>query len=61
MVEQQKKKSSDDTPVIDKRLAERLVSRGKITREELQKHLKELPDLAEKADNIAGVIYPHQG
>jgi polyhydroxyalkanoate synthesis regulator phasin len=57
----QKKKTSDDKPVIDKRLSDRLVARGKITRDELEKHLKDLPDLTDKADNIAGIIYPHQG
>ena len=58
---EQKKKTSDDQPVIDKRLADRLVAKGKISREELEKHLKELPDLADRADNIAGIVYPNQG
>jgi hypothetical protein len=58
---EQKKKTSDDQPVIDKRLADRLVAKGKISREDLEKHLKELPDLADKADNIAGIVYPNQG
>jgi hypothetical protein len=57
----QKKKTSDDKPVLDKRLTDRLVARGKVSREELEKHLKDLPDLADKADNIAGIVYPHQG
>jgi hypothetical protein len=55
------KKKSDDKPVIDKRLADRLVARGKVSREDLEKHLKDLPDLADKADNIAGIVYPNQG
>jgi hypothetical protein len=58
---EQKKKTSDDQPVIDKRLADRLVAKGKISREDLEKHLKELPDLADRADNIAGIVYPNQG
>jgi hypothetical protein len=57
----QKKKTTDDKPLIDKRLSDRLVARGKITREDLEKHLKDLPDLADKADNIAGIVYPNQG
>ena len=57
----QKKKTTDDKPLIDKRLSDRLVARGKITREDLEKHLKDLPDLADKADNIAGIVYPSQG
>ncbi len=55
------KKKPDDKPVIDKRLADRLVARGKVSREDFEKHLKDLPDLADKADNIAGVVYPNQG
>jgi hypothetical protein len=58
---EQKKKSSDDQTLIDKRLADRLVAKGKISRDDLEKHLKELPDLADKADNIAGIVYPNQG
>jgi hypothetical protein len=58
---EQKKKTSDDQPVIDKRLADRLVAKGKITREELDKHLNGLPDLADRADNISGIVYPNQG
>ncbi|MBM4279209.1 MAG: hypothetical protein FJ137_00110 [Deltaproteobacteria bacterium] len=57
----QKKKTTDDKPLIDKRLSDRLVARGKITRDDLEKHLKDLPDLADKADNIAGIVYPNQG
>lgn len=60
MAEQQKKKT-DDKPLIDKRLTDRLVAKGTVSRDELEKRLADLPDLADKADNIAGIVYPGQG
>ena len=55
------KKKNDDKPLLDKRLVDRLVARGRVSRDDLEKHLKDLPDLADKADNIAGIVYPNQG
>lgn len=56
-------KKTTDKPaiVMDKRLIDRQIERGNLSRDELDQHLKALPDLEEQADNIAGVIYPQQG
>jgi hypothetical protein len=54
------KKNPDEKPliVLDKRLSERQKARGKITPTEYEAHLAALPDLADKADNIASLVYP---
>jgi len=44
--------------VLDKRLAERQIARGNMTSAEFTKHLGDLPDLADKADNISAIVYP---
>ena len=56
-----KKKKSDSTiATYDKRIVERSVARGKISRADLDTHLKQLPDLENQADNIADKVYPEQ-
>ena len=56
-----KKKKSDSTiATYDKRIVERSVARGKISRADLDTHLKQLPDLESQADNIADKVYPEQ-
>ena len=52
-----KKKDQRDNTVIDKRVIERSVARGAMTKAEMEAHLKALPDLADKADNIADKVY----
>ncbi len=54
------KKNPDDKPIIvlDKRLVERQIARGNMSAAEFDKHLGALPDLAEKTDNIASIVYP---
>jgi hypothetical protein len=47
--------------VMDKRLVDRLVAKGKFTRAEVEKQLESLPDLADKADNIGPMVYPNHG
>ncbi|MBL4818328.1 MAG: hypothetical protein JKY15_03730 [Deltaproteobacteria bacterium] len=42
---------------FDKRVAHRFIQSQKVTREDLEKHLAELPDLAEKAEDIAPKIF----
>jgi hypothetical protein len=54
-----KKKKSDPTLAnFDKRIVERNVTRGKLSRADLDAHLKQLPDLESQADNIADKVYP---
>ena len=54
------KKNPDEKSilVLDKRLVERQVARGAMTNAEFAKHLSDLPDLADKADNISAIVYP---
>ncbi len=58
-----KKKNSDDlAPIlVDKRLVERQLAKGRVSQADVDKHLQSLPDVADKADNIASVVYPNQG
>jgi hypothetical protein len=58
-----KKKNSDDVApiLVDKRLYERQLAKGRITQAAYDKHINALPDVADKADNIANVVYPNQG
>jgi len=46
--------------LLDKRLTERNVAKGTLPKAELEKHLKDLPDLADKCDSIASIVYPQQ-
>ncbi len=46
--------------LLDKRLVERQIARGKLSQAELDKHLQGLADLGDKAENIAGIVYPQQ-
>lgn len=43
--------------IVDKRLIDRNVSNGRISRTEVEDHLKGLPDLQDQADNIADIVY----
>ena len=52
-----KKKDQRSNTLLDKRVIERSVARGAMTKAEMEAHLKALPDLADKADNIADKIY----
>ena len=58
-----KKKNSDElAPIlVDKRLIDRQLAKGRVTQADVDKHLSNLPDVAEKSDNIASVVYPNQG
>jgi len=38
--------------IFDKRIIERNIERGRLTKEEYEEHLKALPDEAEKAEEI---------
>lgn len=52
-----KKKDGKPISQLDKRVVERSVARGFVTKAELEAHLKALPDLADQADNIADKVY----
>jgi hypothetical protein len=55
------KKKSDAAPselLLDKRLVERQIAKGSLSRAEFDKQIKDLPDLADRADNIASIVYP---
>lgn len=41
-----------DLNTLDRRMAERLIRSGKLSREDWEKHLQSLPDVAEKAEPI---------
>ena len=57
----QKKSNAPSELILDKRLVERQIAKGNLSRAEYEKIVKELPDLADKADNIASIVYPNQG
>lgn len=42
-----------DLQNLDRRVAERLIKRGVLTREQWDQHLAELPDLLEQAEPVA--------
>lgn len=50
-------KKSLDASTIDKRLTDKLISRGEFNHSDLDAALKKLPDMEEMADNIADVVY----
>jgi hypothetical protein len=50
-------KSNETDPRFDKRVYERLVARGTLTKAEVEKHLSSLKDVADQADNIADLVY----
>ena len=52
-----KKKDAKPIAQLDKRVIDRSVARGFLSRTEYDAHLKALPDLADQADNIADKIY----
>jgi hypothetical protein len=54
------KKKSDSKSLLafDKRVMDRFVTRGALSRADVDTHLKNLPDLADQADNIADKIWP---
>jgi len=60
MAEPKKKKSDPQTRQLDKRIVDRMVSRGQVSRTDLEAHLKGLPDLTDQADNIADKVYTEQ-
>lgn len=53
----EKKKDAKPIAQLDKRVIDRSVARGFMSRTEYDAHLKALPDLADQADNIADKIY----
>lgn len=57
-----KTKSDALNPIlVDKRLVERQLKKGKISAADFDKHIQGLVDVADKAENIAGIVYPNQG
>jgi hypothetical protein len=47
--------------LVDKRLVERQLKKGKITAAEFEKHIQGLVDVSDRSENIAGIVYPNQG
>lgn len=52
-----KKKSDNSLAQMDKRVLDRLVQRGTVSRQDVETHMKNLPDLEAQADNIADKVY----
>ena len=55
------KKPDNTMGTLDKRIMDRMVSRGALSRTEVENHMKNLPDLTDQADNIADKIYGTDG
>ena len=53
-------KSNEHDPRLDKRVVERMVSRGALSKADLDKHLAGLKDAADQAENIADLVYGQQ-
>jgi hypothetical protein len=55
----EKKKSGDQKTLasLDKRVLDRNVAKGVVSKTDLDAHLKGLPDLADQADNIAEKVW----
>jgi len=49
-------KTDIDPKTLDRRLAARLVRRGIITEKELERSVKQLPDMADKAEPVATAL-----
>ncbi|MGC4122732.1 MAG: hypothetical protein QM765_50805 [Myxococcales bacterium] len=49
---------SIDPKMLDKRVAHRFIKKGLLAEKEFDKHLKSLPDLAEKAAPVEATIEP---
>jgi hypothetical protein len=57
-----KKKTEDLNPIlVDKRLVERQLKKGRLSAADYEKHLQGLADVGDKAENIASIVYPSQG
>ena len=62
MAEKKTKTPDAINPIlVDKRLVERQLKKGRISAADYEKHLQGLADVADKAENIAGIVYPNQG
>ena len=61
MAEKKIKKPDNTMGTLDKRIMERMVSRGALSRTDVENHMKNLPDLTEQCDNIADKIYGQDG
>jgi hypothetical protein len=58
----EKKKSEELNPIlVDKRLVERQIRKGRLSSADFEKHLSGLADVGEKAESIATIVYPTQG
>ena len=44
--------------LLDKRLVDRQIAKGSLSRADYEKQIKDLPDLADKAENIGSIVYP---
>ena len=51
---------SFDPKLFDKRVAQRYIKKGVLSEKDFEKHLKSLPDLAEKAAQVEATIEPMQ-
>ena len=51
---------SNEDPRLDKRIIERMVQRGAVSKAELEKHLTGLKDASDQAENIADLVYGQQ-
>lgn len=47
-----------DPKMLDKRVAHRYIKKGLLAEKEFEKHLKSLPDLAEKSAPVEATIEP---
>ena len=61
MAEKKLKSETDKSlRTLDKRVMDRLVQNGTLARPDVEAYMKGLPDVADKADNIADKVYGEQ-
>lgn len=49
---------SIDPKLLDKRIVQRFIKKGMLPEKEFERHLKSLPDLADKAATVEATIEP---
>lgn len=49
--------ATKDPLQFDKRVMQRFIADGKMTKEELEAHIENLPDMADECDDIAEEVY----
>jgi hypothetical protein len=61
MADKKAKKPDSAMAMLDKRVMDRMLTKGALSRTDVEQYLKSLPDLTDQADNIADKVYGQDG